>query len=220
MDNDNKDKDNQDIVATITEYVIKDVVKTLNKTWLTISLGLTAVLCLSILTNIYFGVKLVNKEREYFATSEGYVFPITSTKEPIYNENDVQEFAAKKLSESLQLNFVHIDSQLSKVKPDFTQVGYDSFYTALQKSGLIQEIKTKRLNLKTLFSPGNLTTMGKLPNGVFAWQFRFPITMQKVSGDGSYRSVDYNAYVQVVRVSTSNKPNGIAVNQVVLTPAT
>ncbi|WP_434523811.1 DotI/IcmL family type IV secretion protein [Photorhabdus asymbiotica] len=213
------ENDNKDIVAAVIQYTIQNVIKELNRSWLKIGILLSIALLISILSNIYLSVKLANKEREYFATSEGYVFPVVPTKEPVYDENGVQKFAASTLSDSLQLNFVHIDNQLSKIKPDFTQSGYDSFYTALEKSGLINEIKTKHLNLKTLFSPGNLTTMGRLPNDVFAWKFRFPIIMQKVNGSGNYRSVNYSAYVQVIRISTKSKPNGLAVNQVVLTPA-
>lgn len=206
-------------VQMITEHIITSVIKKLNKTWLFICFFLAAcILALSLVTLVL--IKQVNTDKtRYLATNNGFVFPIKTTDHPVYQEKDINGFAATQLNNALQLNFVHIDKQLSDVKQGFTQNGYDSFYKALKSSGLIDEIKAKRLNLKVLMESGSLVTLGRIKGtNIYAWQFKYPLTIQKVNGDGGYASINYEALVQVVRVDTQEKPNGIAVNQIILTP--
>ncbi|EMI5646320.1 DotI/IcmL family type IV secretion protein [Proteus mirabilis] len=218
-----KSDHSQNIVAVITEYITKETKKKLNKTWLSLCLVLSLALIISIIGNVFMAYQLANKEKEYFATNGGYLFRIYPTKYPVYSESDIQDFASKVISKSLQLNFVHLDSQLSDVKSNYTQDGYDSFYVALDKSGFLKEIREQKLSIKALFSPGNLVTKGEIKTGKYkgsyAWQYKFPAEIQKFSGNGTRRSISYDAFVQIIRISTKDNPSGIAVNQVILTPA-
>lgn len=105
---------------------------------------------ISIIGNVLLSYQLANKEKEYFATNGGYLFRIYPTKYPVYSESDIQDFASKVISKSLQLNFVHLDSQLSDVKSNYTQDGYDSFYMALDKSGFLKEIREQKIKHKSV----------------------------------------------------------------------
>jgi intracellular multiplication protein IcmL len=180
---------------------------------------LSAALLVSVSLNGAQTYFLMKKEREYFGTDRGYVFPIHPLNKPAYSSESVLDFANKTMVKAFALNFVNYENQLTSVRPAFTKSGYDQFRIALTKSGILKRITEKRLNLKMSNDPGSLITEGVITGtDIWAWRFKIPVTIQYTGQTQDYQPENLDLVVQIQQVDVSEDPQGIQITQVNLRP--
>lgn len=212
-------KDNP-LTSALVEANSRNIRDVLSRYGLKANLCLGAALCVSLVLNTTMFAYIINTPNKYFATKNGFVLPVVPSNVPGYTDTDVMEFASAVMNRALQLDFVHYEQTISSQKQYFTTKGYDSFYRALESSGQKDNIINNKLNIRASISPGSLVTEGLLNDQkTYAWQFKYPVNMQRVGHFDTYKEERYDLFVQVIRVSTDSNPNGIAIAAVVLKPA-
>lgn len=180
---------------------------------------ISSALLLSVLLNGVQTYFIVKKEREYFGTDKGYLFPVHALDKPAYTSESVLDFANKTMVKAFALNFVNYENQLTLVRPAFTKTGYDQFRIALTKSGILKRITEKRLNLKMTNDPGSLLTEGVITGtDIWAWRFKIPVTIQYTGQTQDYQPESLDLVVQIQQVDVSEDPQGIQITQVNLKP--
>lgn len=158
---------------------------------------------------------LVMQPREYFAsTPTGHIIPLVPLNKPTITSVAVQRFAVTTITESFSLNFRQWRTQLSQVEPSFTSSGYKSFLEQLERTGWIKTIEDGYFTASaTEISRPVLVSEGIGPNGVYGYVVEVPMTLT-LENQNERRRQEIRARIVVVRVPTSEKVDGIAVDKV------
>lgn len=157
------------------------------------------------------------RENKYFATSPtGQITPLIPLNKPTTTSIVAQRFAVNTITEALSLNFRQWRTQLAQSEPNFTTSGYKSFLDQLEKTNWL---KTLQDGLYTAtvneISRPVMVYQGPVSNGVYGYVVEVPLTLTLENGNERKRQ-ELKARIIVVRVPTSEKPDGLAVDKVIV----
>lgn len=183
--------------------------------WRTQAQRLTVITAVCAVLIVGLVVALVMRPREYFATTPtGQIIPLVPLNKPTITSVAVQRFAVTTITESFSLNFRQWRTQLSRVEPSFTSSGYKSFLEQLERTGWIKTIEDSYFTASaTEISRPVLVSEGVGPNGVYGYVVEVPMTLT-LENQNERRRQEIRARIVVVRVPTSEKVEGIAVDKV------
>lgn len=110
-------------------------------------------------------------------------------------------------------NFTNADVHFPKLKHLFTETGWQSFEQAVEASGIVDAVKSKRLIVSAVAKqPPVLIQMG-IENGVFTHDVHIVIYVEYVNSATKIKQ-EMDIDLKVVRVKRSNAaPWGIAIEQ-------
>lgn len=181
---------------------------------LTIKLGISQMITVAGLM-LVVGVLILHHPNTYFATSPtGQITPLVPLEKPTVTSTAVQRFAVSTLTDSLSLNFRQWRGQLGRVEQNYTAAGYQSFIEQLEKTNWIKSLEDGYFTASaTEISRPVLVAQGMGANGVYGYVIEIPMTLT-LENQNERRRQALKAKVIVVRVPTSEKPDGIAVDKV------
>ena len=141
---------------------------------------------------------------------------IESLSLPVKTGEQMGQWAATVVMNSLTLNFYDLVGQYDKLKPFFTENGYNSFVEATRP--LQQSIINKKLSTTAVLTGVPVPVVIGTYQGTEAWQFNMPVL---VSYESLSQTVTQRQNVTVlikrVPVSQDNGLSGIAVDSFVST---
>lgn len=141
---------------------------------------------------------------------------IESLSLPVKTGEQMGQWAAMVVMNSLTLNFYDLVGQYDKLKPFFTENGYNSFVEATRP--LQQSIINKKLSTTAVLTGVPVPVVIGTYQGTEAWQFNMPVL---VSYESLSQTVTQRQNVTVlikrVPVSQANGLSGIAVDSFVST---
>lgn len=172
------------------------------------------VLSTAVLVAVWF---LAHVAPVYFAADHGRLLRMYALDEPYRAPADVIGYAKTTLDRTFALDFSNYQMQLEDLRPRYTQDGFKNLLEGLKGNGMLDMIRTKRMNLTSSTGTGVLVEQGN-EQGVYSWVVRFPLTLKLVGQTTEMPDQKLIATVRVRRIPTLDSVEGIGVAEVVTKP--
>ena len=163
--------------------------------------------------------KMTQTGRLEITTKEQYdreVMPVL--RHPNLSTSVLLNWAGEAATTAYTFDFYNYQQVLQDIRSYFTQAGYDNFLAALQSSGTIRDVVSKKLVVSCVMT-GNpiILKEGETPDGSYAWQVQFPllITYQSASELAKQNMV---LNLLIATVPTTESPKGIGIASFVVRP--
>jgi len=185
---------------------------------------ITSVTVLNAAANLVLAIGLVfalwfvaHVAPRYFAIDHGRLIRLYPLDDPYRSPADVIDFAKKTVDRTFALDFSNYQMQLEDVRSRYTQDGFKNLIDGLKANGILDMIKTKRMNLTSSTGTGVLIQEGA-DAGVYAWVVRFPLSLKLVGQNTDMPEQHLIATVRVRRIPTLDSVEGIGTAEIVTNP--
>lgn len=178
---------------------------------------LCVALILSVLLNAYLGWRATHPVREYFATDNGRMFPLIPMSQPYRKTADVIQFTRDNITRSFTLDFLNWRRQLEDLRAGYTRDGFQQYLENLERMGILDTVKDKRMNLSISAGTGVLTKEG-VQGGGFFWQVELPIEVRLEGQTSRLPPQHFRAVARIERISTLDSIQGIGIASLVTAP--
>ncbi len=121
------------------------------------------------------------------------------------------------MNRSFTLDFLNWRQQLEDVRGDYTRDGFKSFIASLQSSGVLETIRTRRMNLSITAGTGVLVKEG-IEGGVYVWYVEVPLELKLAGQTTELPPQRFLGSIRIERVPTVDAIGGIGVGQLVTKP--
>lgn len=134
--------------------------------------------------------------------------------EPIINKQTLLNWAAEAATATYTYDQANYTTQIQEtIDTYFTKEGGNSFRKALEKSGVIDQLVAKKLQVSAVVDqPPAILKAGNL-FGTFTWKIQMPILVTYVSASDR-QDFRYILTMSIVRLPTNVSSNGIGINQI------
>jgi intracellular multiplication protein IcmL len=112
-------------------------------------------------------------------------------------------------------NFLDYQDDLQQMRQYFTAAGFDNYLEALQQSGNLDTVLSKRLVVKGVVTEVPVIVQHGLIKGRYAWKIEIPMLISYVSANETLEQ-PILVTMLISRVPTKDKPQGIAIAQFVV----
>lgn len=155
-------------------------------------------------------------EPVYFEAENGRITRLMPLNEQI-SSDAVTNWVAKAVSKSFNYDFQNFEDQFTEVRTNFTDDGWRTFKGAMEESKVVEYVVKSRLVSKGIVTGAPRLVDSKAIGGVWHWKFKIPMIISYQGGsEGVGREQPVNATVVVTRVPTTERPNGIAIRQLLV----
>jgi intracellular multiplication protein IcmL len=162
---------------------------------------------------VYYCVDFVLPQDRFFAVSAaGTRQQMVGLPEPNLNKAALISWLSAATTEIMTFNFLNYDEVFGKSKRYFSKDGWDSFATALLRSGLLKSVTDYQQVITSI--PREAPTV--VAEGVIEGQYRWvmSITIIMTIKAGSKRQTKYNqVMVILVKEDTIENPMGVGIYQ-------
>lgn len=154
----------------------------------------------------------------YFATTDsGRIIPLVPLGRPMVNDNSLLVWASNAAVSAYTFDFLHYRQQLQSIDKYFTTAGYHDYIQKLNTSGNLDSVIKKKIIVSAI--PGGtpvIQNQGVL-DGRYAWRIQMPLLVTYHTGGQQFNNT-LMVSMLVVRVSTTQNPEGIAIAQINYAP--
>lgn len=159
---------------------------------------------------------LIRPEPVYFAaTSDGQVIEMRALDDPLQTENQITNWTSNAVTEAFTMDFVNFREQIAQSQALFTQPGFNAFTEALVESGNLESIQENRYVVSATLNGTPRIVREGVSGGRYAWRIRVPVIIGYESAEQT-RNQTRDAVVTVVRMPTTEKPEGVALHQIIM----
>jgi intracellular multiplication protein IcmL len=204
----------QSILLSMQENTI---VQKLGKAAIKLNLVLSGIIFLLLIYSAVVTWYAVHPVREYFAADNGRILKLVPLSEPHQKNQSVIQFVKDSLNESFTIDFLNYKKQLENARPFFTDRGFASFLSQLKKSGILDTVIEKRMNLYVSTGTGILKQKG-VTSGRYYWIVQIPVEIKLTGQTTELPAQKLIASVKVERVDVLDSVVGIAITQLVTKP--
>lgn len=170
-----------------------------------------------VLLLIWVGLIVTTPQPKYYATTTaGQVVPMHPLSEPVVTNDYLLQWASLATRTAFNLDFVHDKAQLDKAKSDFTPQGWRQFMDAMNHSGLLETVESKKLEMNAVVSGSAVILSTAIIHGRFTWRVQLPILMTFTSASASSQA-HWLVTMNIERTSTLEAYKGIQINDFVAT---
>lgn len=152
----------------------------------------------------------------YFAVDgTGRLTPIVPLSDPLLNTSQLANWVSEALAQAYTLDAKNYATQVENNRGKFTSEGFEQYKEALISSGTIDLIKRKVLiSSATVTSAPIIVDTLRAPDGTLFWKMQAPMLVTYTS---AREQLTENLMVNLVvaRVPTTERSNGVAINQFV-----
>lgn len=195
----------------------REAIQWLARSSVKLNFMLSISLLVSVTGNCVLGWFAAHPVREYFATDNGRLFPVIPMSQPYRKAADVIQYAKDTMNRSFTLDFLNWRQQLEDVRGDYTQDGFESFIGSLQSSGVLETIRTRRMNLSITAGTGVLVKEG-IESGVYVWYVEVPLELKLAGQTTELPPQRFLGTIRIERVPTVDAIGGVGVGQLVTKP--
>ena len=135
---------------------------------------MTFVLLISLIVNLILIISLLITRNKvlppvYFAAnSDGSLVKLKPIDNPVYNNQQIQDWVTRAIPNILQLNFMQFRNQMSTSKKYFTTFGWNQFLKSFQPQ--LDQIIKQHLTASGVTSGVPVVTMQLLLKGAYSWK--------------------------------------------------
>ena len=180
---------------------------------LRVTFGITIVLFVSVVANIYLGSRSV--EYRYFVTNpNGSIQEIEVLDRPIQSERQVLNWVTQVISQAYSLSFANYQQQLSDIESNFTASGWRGFQQELENTGFIDSLLENQIVTSAVPRGAPIVVAQGLVGNVYGWRIQLPLLV-------TYKSASVNRHqellveITVVRRPAHEEPIGLGIEKII-----
>lgn len=174
--------------------------------------ALVAMLILCVILTISVGYKAIfpGQVRHYASMTTGQVIPLPTLSEPVVTNKYILEWASLATRAALNLDFVNYTKQLNDASVYFTSNGWKAFSNALDSSGLLAAVQSKKLIMSAVVPDAPVIRFTGVVNGRRVWRISLPVLVTFGSAsEQRQRRMDVTMIIS--RVPVLDTPEGIQI---------
>lgn len=155
---------------------------------------------------------------QYFATTaDGRMINWHPLSDPAVPDSFVTQWSSNAVRQAFSLDFVHWRQQLQEASNDFTNYGWKTFLSALQKSNNLTTLTSLKMVSNAAITGAPKILKEEVVDGRYAWKIQMPIL---VTYENAQRSIPMPMDITliVLRVPVQDNPNRIAINNFLPVP--
>lgn len=178
-------------------------------------LSLMTLICIA-LSAILAYITIDQKKSSYYATTaSGLIIPLHTLSEPIVTNSYLLQWATLATRKAFNLDFVHFQEQMEQAKIYFTSGGWEQFLIALEKSKLLEAVKSKKLMMSAVLSDAPVVLNRDIVHGSYTWRIQLPflITFSSASEENKLKIL---ITANVRRVPVVDTAQGIQISDFVV----
>jgi intracellular multiplication protein IcmL len=168
-------------------------------------LGLIIVLAVNVST-------MKPKDRFFATTSDGRLLQMVPLDQPDLPTGKLVSWSAAAASEIMTFGFNDYRKRLQESSRFFTRQGWESFNDALQKSNLLQMMNQNQQVLTAVPREAPVVVQEGVVRGVYRWYVQMPLNVTYQVGN-TQENRPQRITLAIVRVSTLETPDGVAIDQ-------
>lgn len=211
------DRENAHFHAVMLSMQENFIIKKLSRSSIKLNIILSGLLFISLIYSAVATWFAIHPVREYFAADNGRIIRMIPLSEPHQNNQSVIQFVRDTLNNSFSLDFLNYKRQLEDVRVSYTDSGFSTFLEELKKSGILNAITNKRMNLYISTGTGVIKQKG-VSNGRYYWIIQIPVDIRLIGQNTELPAQRFIATVKVQRIDVLDSINGIAVAQLITKP--
>lgn len=155
----------------------------------------------------------------YFeANEQGSIIPDAPLDQSNMEINALLNWVTEGMMLGNTFNFMNYNYVMSQAAPYFTKEGFDSYKNALNNAKIIDRILQKKLVLKTVPTDAPQVLLEKSFAGRYMWKIKVPLKFHYQSVTTDLLEM-MDATLIVMRVQTTQSPNGVLILKYELTPS-
>lgn len=188
--------------------------------WWKIRLALVSSLVLNVVLSLYLGyIFLTPPPPVYFPTSQsGRLTPLYPLNAPNQADASVLQWSSQAAIDVFTYNYVNWRTELEADSGYFTANGWETFVNFLKQTNIIGKVVTGKLVVTAQPTLAPYFSRRGILNGVYAWRVQMPI-VATYQGLTMPTQENYMISMLIIRVPASISPNGIAIDQFIVDPA-
>jgi len=185
--------------------------------------GVMVALVLSSILSIFLTIGLVymsvirQKPKYYATTTSGDIIPLQTLSEPVISDNYLVQWSALTVRTLFNLDFVHLQDNLEISKKYFTSDGWKAFISALEKSGLAQLIREKKLMTSAVITQTPAILSKSVVAGRYSWLVQMPVLVTYTSASMTAKKA-LIATMMIRRVPVLGASQGVQITDIALQP--
>ena len=167
---------------------------------------------------IFLWYQFINRPLPEFiaATADHQQMVLTSYDKPNLLPDTIIRWASKAATTAYSFDFVNYDSQINAAKPYFTDVGWKDYLNGV--SPLVSTIVQNKIIVNGVIAGAPvISNQGVLPDKGNVWRVQIPFLVSYQSGE-AVSNKRYYVVISIVEVPTSVNPQGIGIDQFVMSP--
>ena len=154
----------------------------------------------------------------FFVDREFRVQGAVSVDQPYLSEPDMLQWVGASIPRAFSYDFLHYNDQLKKAQTFFTENGWQVFLNHLNNYVSYNYVTTNKLFVNGTPAGAPYILDQRVLSGRYAWLVQMPVLL-KMTGYGVNSAKTLTLQILVVRISTLNNLNGIAIDNVLVTNA-
>lgn len=161
--------------------------------------------------------QIANRPLPEFAAkqADGKTMSLVSFNEPNLLPDTILRFASKAAVTAYTFDFVNFEKQLALARPFFTEAGWADFNASISR--VVSTIVQNQLFVSGVVAGTPvISNQGPLPEKGYVWRVQIPFLVTYQSANSSSQR-DYYVVLTIIHVPTSVNPQGIGIDQFVMT---
>jgi len=155
-------------------------------------------------------------EPRYFATTQsGRILRLIPLNQPMLSSEALLSWASQVAMSAYTYNFANYRQKIQTQEINFTGDAWQQFLQQLKDSGNIQAVDQRKINVNGVVSGSPVIVYQGMLKGRYAWKVQVPLLVTFVSASDRFQK-NYMVTMVIVRVSTVQNQNGVAVAQFVV----
>lgn len=155
-------------------------------------------------------------EPKYFATTQtGRVLELVPLSTPMLSTEALLNWASQVAMGTYTYNFANYRQKLQQQEVNFTSDAWQQFLSQQKISGNIEAVEQRKINVSAVASGAPVIVNQGMLNGRYAWKVQVPLLVSFVSASEPYQR-NYLVTMVIVRISTVDNQNGVAVAQFIV----
>lgn len=144
----------------------------------------------------------------------------TPLSKPHVNSKEIQNWLNTSVSEALTFEGSDYRQVIKRVRPYFTDLGFQQYEDYLNSSGIIKTIESGSYRIGLFFDQNPYVSKGFNYQGVYRWQAQMLFSLSfKSLRTGKSVNRDLNLSLQIKRVSNENAKGGVQIDSWQIKPA-
>lgn len=185
-----------------------------HRTWRGVALALVVAVVLLAGAVVALSLRDRPVDRAYAATPDGRVIALTPLEQPVMSQAALRSWAVRALSEAFTLGHHDYRLRLGEVEAFFTDEGFTSYMDQLEKSLVLERIRTHRQVVAAAAREVPVITKAGKWQGRGMWTLEVPMALTFYAGNRK-ETMNLLVSVLVMRVKREERPAGIGIQQIV-----
>jgi len=179
---------------------------------LKIAFGQVVVIGLLLAVLIVFYASVKPQYRFFATTSDGRIIDLVPLDQPY--RDDVLAWATQAARDATTFAYHDYQLRLQAASSRFTTTGWNNFVQALDKSGILEAVKSRRLAVVGRPDAAPQVVQQGVVNGVYRWEIQMPFTIEYMGAESQQVLPARSVLTLIVqRMPNLENPDGIGIEQ-------